>query len=310
MNAIETHGLVKKYGNFEAVKGLDLNVKEGAVYGFLGPNGAGKSTTISMLMGFIRPTSGSATVMGFEVEKQLYEIRKVTGYLPERPAFYESLSGRKNLRYFGKLMGMEDLEAGGDELLKMVGLEGRGDDRVSAYSHGMRQRLGIAIAMLGNPKLLILDEPSTGLDPQGSHDVREIIKKLKDEKTTIFLSSHMLHEVQEICDTVGIIKNGQLIVEKPIDSFLRSAEGNLSMVEVSALNLQDSYLEVVKKIKGVESATINDHKMVITISDPSAIEDINMGLVAAGCRVREVKEIKPTLEDAFLKVTSEGKVEG
>lgn len=310
MNAIETHGLTKDYGNIVAVNGLNLNVRPGIVYGFLGPNGAGKSTTINMLMGFVKPTNGTASVLGYDIKTQHYEIRKLTGYLPERPAFYDDLSGNDNIYYFGRLMGIEDLSARSAELLKRVGLEGRGNDKVRTYSHGMRQRLGIAIALLGNPKLLILDEPTTGLDPQGSHDIREIIEKLKSENVTIFLSSHILHEVQEISDVVGIIKNGKLIVEKPIGEFLHSVEGNMSMVEITAPKFEESYIQAIQKIKGVGSVTRNDGKVVVMVEEPAIAEDVNIALVGAGCRVRSIREVMPTLEDAFLKVTADGKVEG
>jgi ABC-2 type transport system ATP-binding protein len=282
MNAIETHGLTKDYGNIVAVKDLGLTVRQGIVYGFLGPNGAGKSTTIQMLMGFIKPTDGDARVMGLDIKAQHYEIRKNTGYLPERPAFYEDMTGKNNLEYFGKLIGIEDLNARAEELLKLVGLEGRGSDKVRTYSHGMRQRLGIAVALLGSPKLLILDEPTTGLDPQGSHDIRELIKKLKNEKVTIFLSSHILHEVQEVSDVVGIIKNGRLIVEQPIAEFLRSTRGNMTIIEVAASNLQDSHLDLLKKLKGVSGVARNDGRVDVTVDDPALAEDINIALVNAG----------------------------
>lgn len=309
MNAIETHGLTRDYGKVVAVKDLSLSVKPGTVYGFLGPNGAGKSTTIHMLMGFIKPTSGSASVMGYDIKTQHYEIRKIAGYLPERAAFYDDMSGRGNLEYFGKLIGIEDVEERALELLKLVGLEGRGEDRVKAYSHGMRQRLGIAIALLGNPKLLILDEPTTGLDPQGSHDIRELIKKLKGENVTIFLSSHILHEVQEVSDVVGIIKDGRLIVEQPISEFLRSMEGGKSIVQVTASNFDDSHVELLKRIKGVCGVSRNDGRVEVVVDDPALAEDINIALVNAGCRVRGLTEVMPTLEDAFLKVTANGKEE-
>jgi ABC-2 type transport system ATP-binding protein len=310
MNAIETRGLTKEYGSIVAVKNLSLNVRQGTVYGFLGPNGAGKSTTINMLMGFIKPTGGSASVMGFDVKTQHYEIRKLTGYLPERPAFYEDMTGKGNMAYFGRLMGIEELDAKAGELIRQVGLEGRGDDKVKAYSHGMRQRLGIAIALLGNPKILILDEPTTGLDPQGSHDIRELIKKLKGEHVTIFLSSHILHEVQDISDVVGIIKSGELIVERPISEFLRSMEGGKSVIQVSASRFEDAHLEILRKLKGVGGVTRNNGFINVQVEDPAIAEEINIALVGAGCKVRGIREIVPTLEDAFLKVTADGKVEG
>ncbi len=310
MNAIETHGLTKDYGNIVAVKDLGINVKEGIVYGFLGPNGAGKSTTINMLMGFIKPTGGSASVMGFDVKTQHYEIRKVTGYLPERPAFYDDMSGEGNLEYFGKLIDVEDPAKRAEELLKLTGLEGRGEDRVRTYSHGMRQRLGIAVALLGDPKILILDEPTTGLDPQGSHDIRELIRKLKSEHVTIFLSSHILHEVQDISDVVGIIKKGRLIVEQPISEFLRSMEGGKPVIQVSALKFEDAHIEVLKKLKGVTGVVRSNGSVNVAVDDPAIAEDINIALVGAGCRVRGLREVVPTLEDAFLRVTADGQVEG
>ena len=305
MNAIETRGLTRRFGRILAVDDLSLNVSEGKIYGFLGPNGAGKTTTIHMLMGFVRPHEGTAKVLGYDVQTQHYEIRKLVGYLPERPAFYESMTGVANMRYFGKLMGVQDLDAKIAGLLKQVGLEGRGKDRVRTYSHGMRQRLGIGIALLGSPKLLILDEPTTGLDPQGSHDIREIIKRLKSENVTIFLSSHILHEVQEVSDVVGIIKNGKMIVEKPIDSFLRSTKGGLTMLEVRAGNLDDRFLSIARGIKGVEDVSRDDGRLLLTVEAPAVAEDVNIALVSAGLRVRELKEIMPTLEDAFLQVVGE-----
>lgn len=310
MNAIETRGLTKDYGNIVAVKDLGLNVKPGIVYGFLGPNGAGKSTTIRMLMGFIKPTSGSASVMGFDIRTQHYEISKITGYLPERPAFYDDMTAENNLDYFGKLIDVENLDERIEQLIKLVGLEGRGGDRVRTYSHGMRQRLGIAVAMLGDPKILILDEPTTGLDPQGSHDIRELIRKLKGEHVTIFLSSHILHEVQEVSDVVGIIKKGKLIVEQSISEFLRSTEGGKLMVQVSAAKFEDKHIEALKKLKGVNSVVRNNGFIDVAVDDPVVAEDINIALVGAGCRVRGLREVIPTLEDAFLKVTADGQVEG
>ncbi len=220
------------------------------------------------------------------------------------------MTARNNLEYFGKLIDIENLDEKAEELIKLVGLEGRGDDRVRTYSHGMRQRLGIAVAMLGDPKILILDEPTTGLDPQGSHDIRELIRKLKSDNVTIFLSSHILHEVQDVSDVVGIIKGGKLIVEQPISEFLRSTKGGHSMIQVSAAKFESSHLEALKKLKGVRRVVRNNGSVDVAVDDPAVAEDVNIALVNAGCRVRGLKEVVPTLEDAFLKVTADGKVEG
>lgn len=307
MKAIETHDLTRKFGRIEAVSSLNLNVEEGVIYGFLGPNGAGKSTTINMLMGFVKPHGGTAKVLGHDIRTEHYEIRKLVGYLPERPPFYESMSGEANAKYFGRLIGVKDLDARVDGLMKQVGLEGRGRDKVRGYSHGMRQRLGIAIALLGEPKLLIMDEPTTGLDPQGSHDIREIIKRLKDEHVTVFLSSHILHEVQEVSDMVGIIKGGRMLVEKPIDSFLQSTRGGTTTFEFYAPKLDNAYAELAQKVKGVESASVRDGRLFLAVTGPEVAEDVNAVLVGAGLRVREIRETIPTLEDAFLKVVGERK---
>jgi ABC-2 type transport system ATP-binding protein len=310
MNAIETHGLAKQYGSFTAVKNISLSVPQGSVYGFLGPNGAGKSTTIKMFMGFIRPTGGSASILGLDIRTQHKEICMSTGYLPERPAFYDDMAGKDNIIYFGKLLGAEGLNEKADGLLKMVGLDDRGNDRVKTYSHGMRQRLGIAVALLGSPRLLILDEPTTGLDPQGSHDIRDIITKLKREDITIFLSSHILHEVEEVCDTVGIIKNGSLIVQKKTCDFLRSMDDNLAVIEITSPAFEEGHVRLVERIRGVESVTRNSGSMIVRMDDPAIAEEVNIALVNAGCRVRSIKEAKHTLEDAFLKATGNEIKEG
>ncbi len=307
MNAIEASGLTRKFGRIEAVNNLNLNVGEGVIYGFLGPNGAGKSTTINMLMGFVKPHGGNAKVMGYDIRTEHYEIRKLVGYLPERPPFYESMTGEANAKYFGRLAGVKDLDSRIAALMKQVGLEGREKDKVRGYSHGMRQRLGIAIALLGEPKLLIMDEPTTGLDPQGSHDIREIIKKLKGEHVTIFLSSHILHEVQEVSDVVGIIKSGHMLVEKSIGSFLKSTMGGTTTFEFYAPKLDTAYAELAQKVRGVESASIRDGRMYLAVTEPAVAEDVNAALVSAGLRVREIREMMPTLEDAFLKVVGEKK---
>jgi ABC-2 type transport system ATP-binding protein len=310
MNAIETHGLTRQYGKAFAVKDLNLKVRPGTVYGFLGPNGAGKSTTIKMLMGFARPTSGTASIMGLDVKTKYLEIRKMTGYLPEQPAFYEDMTARDNLEYFGDLTGLKNLDKRMDEVFSQVGLEGRYHDKVKTYSHGMRQRLGIAIALLGDPKLLIMDEPTTGLDPQGSHDIRELIKKFKKDNITIFLSSHQLHEVQDICDTVGIIKDGGLIAEGSIDDFLRGIEGNKPIMEFTVSSFEDAQVRLIESIKGVKGVTAGNGTLKVTVDDHSVTEDVTVALVNAGVRIRGVREVMPTLEDAFLRAIRESQGEG
>lgn len=302
--------MTRRYGTAIAVKELDLRVLQGTVYGFLGPNGAGKSTTIKMLMGFTRPSGGTASIMGMDVKKKYLDIRKITGYLPEQPTFYEDMTGRENLEYLGDLAGLKNLDEQIDQAFSRVGLEGRSKDKVKTYSHGMRQRLGIAIALLGDPKLLILDEPTTGLDPQGSHDIRELIKNFKKDNITIFLSSHQLHEVQDICDTVGIIKEGRLIADGSLPDFIRGIEGNKPIIEFTVSSFESAQVKLVESVKGVRCVATGNGTLKVTVDEPSVTEDVTAALVNAGVRIRGVREVMPTLEEAFLKAIREEPQEG
>jgi ABC-2 type transport system ATP-binding protein len=219
-DALVTHGLTKTYGGVPAVDHLDLRVPAGLLYGFLGPNGAGKTTTIRMLLGLIHPTAGSAEVLGQAVApgRGTAVLRRV-GALVEEPAAYRYLSGRRNLEYYAKVAGPRDDArrrlARVDEVLALVDLTAAAGKRVRAYSQGMRQRLGIARALLGAPDVLVLDEPTNGLDPQGIAEIRALLRRLADDGTTVFVSSHLLAEVEAMCDRVGVLAHGRLVAEGP-----------------------------------------------------------------------------------------------
>lgn len=214
--AIETLGLTKHYGKHQAVVNLDLRVPRGVVFGFLGRNGAGKTTTIGMLVGLLRLTSGQARVLGRDVRRDLRLALQRTGVLLDQPAFYPNLSGKENLWVVAQALGGEAAARIG-EVLQVVEMTGRAGDRFAAYSAGMKQRLGLAAALLNDPDLLILDEPTTGLDPVGQRDIRELIRRLADETgKTIFLSSHQLGEVEQICDYVAVIDRGRLAAQGPL----------------------------------------------------------------------------------------------
>jgi ABC-2 type transport system ATP-binding protein len=202
---ITTRGLGKRYGHRDAVRNLDIAIPRGVVAGFVGPNGAGKTTTIRMLLGLVRPTTGSAQVLGSPISRPREYLPRV-GALIESPAFYPSLSGRANLQVLASLGGISKKRI--SPLLDLVGLAGRDRDRVSQYSLGMKQRLGIAAALLPEPELLILDEPSNGLDPPGIVEMRSLMRRLRDEGTTVFVSSHMLGEVQQVADWLVVLKDG------------------------------------------------------------------------------------------------------
>ena len=215
--AIETRGLTKYYGKHPAVLDLDLQVPHGLVFGFLGRNGAGKTTTIGMLLGLLRPTDGHAWVLGHDTRRSPRSALRLTGVLLDRPAFYPYLSGKENLWAVAQVLGGE-APSHISEVLEAVELDDRAGDRFAAYSAGMKQRLGLAAALLNDPDLLILDEPTTGLDPVGQRDIREMLRRLAGETgKTVFFSSHQLREVEQICDHVAVIDRGRLVAQGPLD---------------------------------------------------------------------------------------------
>ena len=217
---LETRGLTKTFGDLVAVDHVDLRVEEGELFGFLGPNGAGKTTTISMMAGLIHPTEGQVFILGEEISpRQTAGLRHVGTLLPP-PGFFPYLSGRENLRLISHLYPQVD-EARVEEVLSLVGLTGAADRKTKGYSTGMKQRLGLAAALLHRPRLLILDEPTSGLDPIGMKEIRELLRRLADEGTTIFLSSHLLHEVEQICDRVAILNHGRVLAEGRVQELLR-----------------------------------------------------------------------------------------
>lgn len=212
-----TENLGKKYGGFSAVENLTLKVKEGSIFGFLGHNGAGKTTTISMLTTLILPTSGKATIGGFDVVRDNLKVRKLIGYLPENVSLYGDLTAVENLKFFGNLSGVENINSAIEETLNLLDFNEWKHRKVKTYSKGMKQRIGIAQAILHNPKILFLDEPTSGLDPQGTQELREILLMLNKERgTTIFMNTHLLSEVTKLCTDIGIISNSKLLLADSI----------------------------------------------------------------------------------------------
>lgn len=290
---VETRGLTKRYGGgITAVEDLDLTVRRGEVYGFLGPNGAGKTTTLRILLGLIRPTSGSASVMGEEPGAPAGLAR--VGALVESPAFYPYLSGRDNLRVMARYCGVEDARV--EEVLARVELSGRARDKYKKYSLGMKQRLGVATALLKDPELLILDEPTNGLDPKGMSDIRAIVRGVRGEGGTVLLSSHLLGEVEQICDRIGVVQRGKLVAERTMAE-LRSREGLL----VRADPLQEAS-EVAAGLSGVEEVAVVGEVLRLTV-DPDRAAEINAGLVNAGLGVSELRPVERSLEEMFLELT-------
>jgi len=234
--AISTVELTKRYEDFTAVDSLNLTVKEGEIFGLLGPNGAGKTTTILMLLGLSEPTSGTASVTGLSPTRQPLDVKRVVGYVPDNVGFYADLTGRQNLEYTARLnrMARADYETRITDLVAQVGLTDAVDRPAGTYSRGMRQRLGIADALVKNPRLLILDEPTIGIDPEGLREILDLIRTLREDSgVTVLLSSHLLHQVQSICDRVGIFVEGKMVAEGPVRELAAQLKQGGATIEVA-----------------------------------------------------------------------------
>lgn len=294
--SVETADLTKRYGDVTAVDTLDLTIRRGEVYGFLGPNGAGKTTTLRMLLGLVHPTAGTVTVLG-EQPGTAESLAKV-GALVESPAFYPYLSGRRNLHVLASYAGVSSSRV--ETTLAQVELTERADDTFKSYSTGMKQRLGVAAALLNDPELLILDEPTTGLDPQGQGELRELIRTIGQGERTVLFSSHLMGEVEQICDRVGVIQHGELVTEGTVEE-LRGQEGLL--VRADPL---DRARKLVNEMDAVERVRLEDDALVVEIDTARAAE-ITRELVSSGVGVRELRPVERSLEDTFLELTEQQK---
>ena len=292
---VETHSLTKRFGSgVLAVDSVDMSVRRGEVYGFLGPNGAGKTTTLRVLVGLIRPTSGTATVAGLAPgdPKGLARI----GSLIESPGFYPYLSGRENLRVVADLASVNQKRV--DEVLDIVELASRAGRKFGTYSTGMKQRLGVAAALLKDPQLLILDEPTNGLDPQGMAEMRKLIKEIGQGDRTVLLSSHLLGEVEQICDRVGVISNGKLVKQSTVQELL-GEEGVL----VRAQPMEQAQA-VLAATFGADVISRQDGALHLKTKPSNSVE-INRLLVTAGVGVSELRPFERSLEEVFFQLTGE-----
>lgn len=296
---LAVHGLRKTIGRRDIIKSLDFELHRGEVFGFLGPNGAGKTTTIRMLVGLMRPTAGTVQVCGYDVHKQFPVAMRQMGCIVENPELYRYLSGWNNLLYFARMMDGVD-EARVSEVVELVGLTARIHDKVKTYSLGMRQRLGIAQALLGRPKVLILDEPTNGLDPSGIREMREFIRFLAaQEGLSVLVSSHLLSEIQLMCDRVAIISGGEVVRVGAVHSLLSSQEKLCWR-----LHPLEEGVAVLRRLCGEEHVDADTEPgVVLTPSDAERIGVWNRELVNAGVTVTEMSRRVPTLEDLFLELT-------
>ena len=295
---LSTHELTKDFKTLRAVDHLNLSVYRGDIFGFLGPNGAGKTTTIRLIFGLIYPTSGYAQVLDHKVPEQRNQaLCHVAGFVDD-PVFYANMSARRNLRLFGS-MKREVSEERISEVLDMVGLGDRGDSKAGSYSHGMKQRLGIALALLHKPDLIILDEPTSGLDPQGMKDVRELIRELGRQGTTVFLSSHLLHEVELVCNRAAIMVKGRVLVEGPVSQL----HPTTSTVKVLTSN-QNRALEVLRPLAAAGAVQMDGEHIILTASE-SVVPEAARRLIADGLDLFAlVPSVEQGLEDMFFELTA------
>jgi ABC-2 type transport system ATP-binding protein len=300
---IETEELVKTYGKFTAVDKLNLRVDEGEIFGFLGPNGAGKTTTILMLLGLTEPTSGKARICDFDPAREPLKVKRITGYLPEKVGFYEDLTARENLDYIAALNGLSREAASRkiNELLNMVGLSDVIEHKVGTFSHGMKQRLGIADVMIKDPKVAFFDEPTAGIDPEGIEQVLTLITNMAKQKVTIVLSSHQLHQVQKICTRVGIMSKGRLVAEGTIDQLGRETIGGGKFrIEVKVSEPTSKFLKSIKSIKGVTNVESSGDLLLISC-DKDLRSQIARAAVDSDCLLVQMNIEEYGLDDVYMK---------
>ncbi len=303
---IETDKLTKSYDKNVVVNGLDLNVGKGEIFGFLGPNGAGKTTTMKMLLGLVQPTSGTGKVAGFDIIHQVLDVRKHCGVLPDPAGFYDNLNARQNLKFYGSLYGLDerDLKTRVEATLDLVGLKDAKDKKIGKFSKGMRQRFGVAQAIVHDPQVLMFDEPTAGIDPQGAEDFRVLMRQLKEKGKTIFLTSHVMPEVEAICDRIGIIINGEMKicgnVNELVDQYSKR-QGYQLKLRVKELD-EGAVRNSLKSIASIHSIGKNDGFFVINAKEDVS-EDVSRSIMREKGVITELDSYRPSLNEIFLDVT-------
>jgi len=298
---IVTRNLSKAFGRRRAVEHLDLVVQKGEIYGFLGPNGAGKSTTIRMLLGLMAPTEGEVFVAGHSLARARRKALRHVGAIIEAPAFYDHLTARKNLELAQRLHGELDPKRI-DEVLAFAHLSDRDEDAVGTFSHGMRQRLGIGRALLHRPEVVILDEPSDGLDPRGRREVRDIILDISQRlEITVLLSSHLLNEMEVLCDRIGIINQGRLFYQGTVADLRSGAARTVRIVPEDLAAAE----RILGGLPGVKRVQPEDGALRVELDDQADASMLSRALVEAGTSVREMVPVRESLEDVFLRLTAE-----
>jgi len=306
-NVIETHGLRKLYGSFVAVDGIDLTIEAGTVFGVLGPNGSGKTTTILMLMGLTEITSGTVRVLGFDPARQPLQVKRLVGYMPDSVGFYDHLTARHNLRFTGRLAGIPtaELDPRIEAALARVDLSSNIDKPVGAFSRGMRQRLGLADVILKRPRIAILDEPTSGLDPTATHEFLDLIRDLKREGLTILLSSHLLDQVQAVCDRVGLFHRGRMVLEGTVGDLARQVLGarHRVLVEARGANLAAT----LQRVPGVARVVQEGDNTYTLDADAELRPAIVAAIVASGGEVLGLSSEQTSLDAVYTRYFREAK---
>lgn len=302
---VEAADLVKRFGDLAAVDHVSFGIETGEVFGLLGPNGAGKTTTISMISCLIEPTAGDATVDGHSVRTEPTEVKRVLGVVPQEVALYPTLTAAENLAFWGRMYGLSghDLKAAVHEALELAGLEDRAKERVEKYSGGMKRRVNIAAGILHKPKVLLMDEPTVGIDPQSRNHILETVKDLNAAGMTVLYTSHYMEEVEYLCDRIAIMDHGKIIAMGTLNE-LRDIVGSMDVVDVKVGEIGESVLEKVRSIPGVHKVTPADGALqVLTLSSGSIMGRLVAALESEGSHVTSITVTEPNLESVFLHLT-------
>lgn len=300
---IETKGLTKRYGKFVAVDSLDLIAEKGEIYGLLGPNGSGKTTTILMLLGLTEPSAGQVRVLGFDPVRQPLSVKARVGYLPDQVGFYDGLTARENLVYIAKLNRLPRAEASRriESAVEQMGLSEVIDHRVGTFSRGMRQRLGVAELLLKHPQIIIMDEPTLGLDPEAARMFLQIIRDLKQEGITILLASHLLHQVQEVCDRVGLFYRGRVVLEGTVNELAHRVLGGAYRVKLQVEADGSGVVDALRSLSGVVNVQQNGSDEVVLEATVDLRAEAASAVVAAGGRLKALDIEAPSLDEIYAQ---------